>query len=242
MVALEIRGLEKTFEGTPALTGVTCEAFAGETLALLGPNGAGKSTTLRCVAGILGADAGRIYVHGHPAGSREARQLLSLLPEEPELYPGLTVGEHLRFIALAYRVEDWQSRAHDLLERFSLTDRADWLPGALSHGMRRKLALAMALLHEARVVLLDEPFNGLDPRAAFELKKTIRDLAVEGTAVVVATHLLAIAEEIADRAVVIQEGRVVATGSLPELRNQALAAADASLEQVFLKLTEEANV
>ena len=236
-VALRVEGLRKTFDRTQALDGLDLQASYGEVLALCGPNGAGKTTALRCVAGVLVPDAGTITIAGAPAGSITAQDALSFLPEQPDLYPSLTVDEHLRFVALAHRLDGWQPRAAALLDRFDLNDQHDALPGALSQGMRRKTALIMALLHGARVLLLDEPFNGLDPQGAAELRGLITDLAAGGAAVVVSTHGLAVAERLARRATIMQQGRAIAEGSHEQLRRQAGMPEGADLEAIFLTLT-----
>ena len=236
-VALRVDGLSKAFDRTRALDGLHLHASYGEVLALFGPNGAGKTTALRCVAGVLVPDAGTITVGGAPAGSIAAQDALSFLPEQPDLYPSLTVAEHLRFVALAHRLDGWEPHAATLLGRFDLNDQRDALPGALSQGMRRKTALIMALLHGARVLLLDEPFNGLDPQGAAELRALISDLAAGGAAVVVSTHGLAVAERLAQRAVIMQQGRAIAEGTPEQLRRHAGMPEGADLEAVFLALT-----
>jgi ABC-2 type transport system ATP-binding protein len=239
--ALHVEGLRKAFDGTPALDGLDMTAAHGEVVALVGPNGAGKTTAMRCAAGVLAPDGGAILVDGAPAGSVAAADVLSFLPEQPDLYASLTVAEHLRFVALAHRLSGWEARASELLDRFDLHAQRDALPGALSQGMRRKTALIMALLHGARVLLLDEPFNGLDPRGAAELRTLIGDLAAGGAAVVVSTHGLAVAERLADRAVVMAQGRALADGTPDELRRLARLPEGADLEAVFLALTAEAG-
>ena len=204
---------------------------------MLGPNGAGKTTAMRCVAGVLLPDAGRITIAGAPAGTVAAQAAVSFLPEHPDLYPGLTIDEHLRFVALTHGLVGWQPRADALLERFTLLDVRDELPGSLSQGMRRKAALSMALLHGTQVLLLDEPFNGLDPQAAVELRAVVSDLAAQEVAVLVSTHGLATADRIATRSVVMADGRLVAEGTTDQLRARARVAGDADLEAVFLALT-----
>ena len=236
--ALRVAGLRRAFDDKQALDGLDLHVDSGEVVALLGPNGAGKTTAMRCIAGVLVADAGQIDVLGAPVGSVAAQSGISYLPEHPDLYPGLTVDEHLRFVALAHDLHDWESRADELITRFALDELRGELPGALSQGMRRKAALSMALLHGARVLLLDEPFNGLDPQSAAELRAVVADLAAQGVAVLVSTHGLATADRIADRSVVMVRGRVLAEGSTQELRARAATGDDADLETVFLRLTE----
>jgi ABC-2 type transport system ATP-binding protein len=236
--ALRVTGLRRAFDDKQALDGLSLDVDSGEVVALLGPNGAGKTTAMRCIAGVLVADEGRIDVLGAPAGSVAAQASISYLPEHPDLYPGLTVDEHLRFVALAHDLHDWEPRADELLARFALEELRGELPGAMSQGMRRKTALSMALLHGAQVLLLDEPFNGLDPQAAAELRDVIAGLAAQGVAVLISTHGLATADRIADRSVVMVRGRVLAEGSTDALRARAATGADADLETVFLRLTQ----
>ena len=235
--ALRVTGLRRAFGDEQALDGLSLQVASGEVVALLGPNGAGKTTAMRCIAGVLVADEGHIEVLGAPVGSVAAQAGISYLPEHPDLYPGLTVDEHLRVVALAHDLRDWEPRADELLARFALDASRGALPGAMSQGMRRKTALSMALLHGAQVLLLDEPFNGLDPQAAAELRAVIADLAARGVAVLVSTHGLATADRIADRSVVMVRGRVLADGSTDVLRARAETGDDADLETVFLRLT-----
>jgi ABC-2 type transport system ATP-binding protein len=234
---LVVDGLERSFDGKRALDGLSFHVAAGEVVALLGPNGAGKTTAMRCVAGVLLPDAGRIAIAGADAGTVAAQSAISFLPEHPDLYPGLTIDEHLRFVALSHALNGWEQRAEELLERFNLLEVRDQLPGSLSQGMRRKAALSMALLHGAQVLLLDEPFNGLDPQAAAELREVVGDLAAQGVAVLVSTHGLTTADRIATRSVVMAAGRLVAEGTTAALRTRADVPADADLEAVFLALT-----
>jgi ABC-type multidrug transport system ATPase subunit len=238
MATLLVKNLHKSFGRTEALRGVTFEGHSGEVLALIGPNGAGKTTILRCVAGLLLPDDGESQILSGAANPGDPRDAIAFMPETPDLYASLTVAEHIRFIALAYRVPDWQSRAASLLGRFELTGQSDALPSELSQGMRRKLALTMALLHGAQVVLLDEPFNGLDPRAARELRELIRDLAADGVAVILSTHRLEETERLADRFAVTFKGQIIARGSLADLQQAAHLGQTADLETVFLALTE----
>lgn len=235
--ALVVRGMRKSYGSVAALDGLGFSANRGEIVAMLGPNGAGKTTALRCVAGVLLPDDGLLSVVGARTRSWAAQRAVSYLPETPDLYAGLTVAEHLRFIALAYRLDGWREQADLLLHRFVLAEHAHKLPAGMSQGMRRKTALAMALLQGAQVLLLDEPFNGLDPQAAAELRALIRDLARDGTAVVVSTHDLAVAQPLADRIVVMDGGRDIAAGTIEELRAAAGIGRDADLETVFLALT-----
>jgi ABC-2 type transport system ATP-binding protein len=238
MTTLVVQDLRKAFDGTNALNGVSFHAGSGEILALLGPNGAGKTTTLRCLAGLLLPDSGTVTLHDDRTVYRDLRGAVTFVPETPDLYGGLSVAEHLRFVALLYRLRSWEARAQELLDRFQLDDRKDALPGELSQGMRRKVVLIMALLHGAKVVLMDEPFNGLDPKAVRELREMVVDLAASGVAVVLSTHRLAETERLAHRVAVTYRGTIRAEGALPELRRAAGVGPDADLETAFLALTD----
>lgn len=238
-VGLRCHCAAKSFGGQTALTGASFECPAGVVTALIGPNGAGKSTLFRAAVGLVGLDAGEIAVRGHPAGMREAQRRVSFMPEQPDLYPGVSVWEHVVFVALLYRLSKWRRRAVGLLERFGLADRRDALAHELSQGMRRRLALVMALVRGADVLLLDEPFNGLDPRNAAELRSLVGELAEGGVSVLVATHVLGDVDRLAKRAIVLQGGAVTAHGTLAELRASAGAHGEADLETTYLALTSQ---
>jgi ABC-2 type transport system ATP-binding protein len=241
MPAIEYDGLVKRFGATTALAGVGFTCPPASVTALIGPNGAGKSTLFLATAGLLVPDAGTVSVGGHPAGTPGAQRAVSFMPEQPDLYPGVSVWEHVTFVALLYRLEDWRPQAERLLARFGLTDRLDALPHELSQGLRRRLALVMALLRGADVLLLDEPFNGLDPRSARELRDHVGELASAGACVLVATHVLSDVERLCDRAIVLDRGRTTAQGTLDELRRHAGMGPGAELEAAYLALTEAAG-
>jgi ABC-2 type transport system ATP-binding protein len=236
--ALECRSATKRFGERTALCDASFECPLGAVTALIGPNGAGKSTLFRSSIGLVTLDSGSITVRGHQAGTPEAQQSASLMPEQPDLYPGVSVWEHVVFVALLYRLSGWKGRAQDLLERFGLADRRDALAHELSQGMRRRLALVMSLLRGADVLLLDEPFNGLDPRNSTELRMLIGELAAGGAGVLVATHILGDVVRFADRAIVLEGGRIVAQGTLEDLRRQAGMPSGADLESTYLALTD----
>ncbi|MEW9552465.1 ABC transporter ATP-binding protein [Nonomuraea sp. NPDC050783] len=239
--AWECEGAVKRYAERKALDGATFRCGYGQVTALLGHNGAGKSTLFRAAAGLVRLDAGTMLVGGHPPGSTRAQQATSYMPEQPDLYPGVSVWEHVTFIALAYRLSRWEPRARHLLERFELGDRRDALPHELSQGLRRRLALVMALLHGAEVLLLDEPFNGLDPHSAVRLRTTLSELAADGAAVVVATHILHDAQRLADQVIVLECGRVKAGGDLPSLAREAGLSRRAGMEEIYLALTSESR-
>ncbi|MCD6434381.1 MAG: ABC transporter ATP-binding protein [Candidatus Diapherotrites archaeon] len=213
----------------------------GEILGLVGPNGAGKTTTLKCIIGLVRPTAGNIWVEGNPAGSREARAAIAYIPETPLLYDDLTVTEHLKFVAMAYRVPQKRAiqRIDQLLRDFELEEEKDETPLAFSRGMRRKLSVVCALVHDAPVLLVDEPFTGLDPHAVWTLKKWLRRARAEGRSVLLSTHMLGIAEELCDRFLILHQGRKIAEGTLAELRElpKLSGRTEASLEEVFISLT-----
>ena len=238
--ALAVRGLRKEFDGKPAVDGLDLIIRPGELYALLGPNGAGKTTTLRMVTGLLKPDAGEISVFGVDARAQpiEAKRLIAWLPDEPMLYDKLTVWEYLEFVAGLWQVPpaDAQPRAEDLLKILSLWDNRDDKCETFSRGMKQKAVLAGALIHEPKLLILDEPLTGLDAAAARQVKDIIRHRVQAGAAVILTTHILDVAERMADRIGIIQHGRLLAEGRLDEL--QVRAGAEGTLEDVFLQLVE----
>ena len=238
--ALEIRGLRKTF-GRPAVDGLDLRVRAGEFYMLLGPNGAGKTTTLRMVSGLLKPDQGEISVFGINAIAEPvaAKRIIGWLSDEPMIYDKLTPMEYLEFIAGLWSVNPSTAaaRAHDLMRWLGLKDHAHERCEQFSRGMRQKVALAGALLHEPRLIILDEPLTGLDAGSARLVKDVLADNVRAGRSVVMTTHILEIAERMADRIGVISHGRLIAEGTLDELRGR-FGRAGASLEDMFLAITQ----
>ena len=235
--ALELRDLRKAFS-RPAVDGLDLTVRAGETYALLGPNGAGKSTTLRMIAGLLPADAGEIFVFGvdarrHPV---EAKRLVAWLPDEPQLYDKLDPLEYLAFVAGLWGVAPVvaKGRAEELLETLGLVEQRRQRCEGLSKGQRQKVALAGALLHDPRLLMLDEPLTGLDAAIARQVKDLLAARVKQGATIILTTHILEVAERLADRVGIIQNGRLIAEGTLAELRGDG---GGASLEDIFLRLT-----
>ncbi len=209
-----------------------------------GPNGAGKTTVLRSITGIVQPSDGSINVDGVDLGENEeeAKRRIAFVPEVPTPYDMLTVVEHLRFIAMAYQTTDsFEERAEALMHRFDLYDKRQDLVGSLSKGMKQKLAVACAFIHDARVVLLDEPLIGIDPKGVHELKEMLTEARQEGKSILISTHMLDTAERLCDRIIILRKGAIVAEGSLEELHLQAKMGQNASLEDVFLSLTEESQ-
>jgi ABC-2 type transport system ATP-binding protein len=239
---IEVDALTRRYGDFTAVDGLSFAVAPGEVVGLVGPNGAGKTTTLRCLVGIIRPTSGSVRIAGHdllhePVAAKAA---LAFVPDEPHLFPHLTVQEHLRFIGRIYDVADVAARAAELLQELELADRRDSLPDELSRGMKQKLAIACGLLHEPRALLLDEPLTGLDPGAIRRMKRTILDRAAGGAAVILSSHLLGLVEELCSRVLVIQSGEMVAMGSMQEIVGHKPELAGRGLEDVFLALTEQA--
>lgn len=237
---IEVEGLTRRYGDIVAVRDLTFSVAAGEVVGLVGPNGAGKTTTLRSLVGIIRPTTGRIRIAGHDLQTDplSAKAALAFVPDEPHLFPHLTVAEHLRFIARIYNVADAAPRAEALLEELDLTGRRDSLPDELSRGMKQKLAIACGLLHDPRALLLDEPLTGLDPGAIRRMKRTITDRAAAGAAVILSSHLLTLVEELCARVLIIRNGELVAAGSVADIIQTRPELAGRSLEDVFLALTQ----
>jgi ABC-2 type transport system ATP-binding protein len=237
-LALDIRGLAKRFE-RPAVDGLDLRVRVGEFYTLLGPNGAGKTTTLRMVIGLLKPDHGSIAVYGidalaDPIG---AKRIMAWVSDEPMIYDKLTPMEYLAFVAGLWAVDDdlAAARAEDLLTSFGLAPHAQERCERLSKGMRQKVALAGALVHAPKLIILDEPLTGLDAGSARMIKGVLRARVDAGCSVIMTTHILDVAERMADRIGVMADGALIAEGTLDELRHQA-GSGHASLEDTFLAL------
>ncbi|MFM7282413.1 MAG: ABC transporter ATP-binding protein [Planctomycetia bacterium] len=238
--ALEVIGFSKDYEGAAAVQELSFSVAPGEILGLVGANGAGKTTTLRSICGILPIQRGTVRIAGVDLvqREREAKQNLAWIPDDPQPFETLTVHEHLRFHAALYGVKDWQAHGDKLLERFELAHKREALGGELSRGMRQKLALACAWLHQPRVVLMDEPLSGLDPRGIRSAKLAIQELAASGSAVVLSTHLLGLIEELAHRILILDNGRKIFEGTLDQARSSLSVAPGSSLEEIFFAVTQ----
>jgi ABC-2 type transport system ATP-binding protein len=238
---LEIRGLTKRFD-RPAVDGLDLSVRAGEFYALLGPNGAGKTTTLRMVTGLLRPDAGSISVLGIDALADpvSAKQIMAWISDEPMIYDKLTPFEYLEFVAGLWGVDAAvaHASASHLLGWLGLTEHAHERCEGFSKGMRQKVALAGALVHDPRVIILDEPLTGLDAASARQVKTVLRERVAAGGTVIMTTHILEVAERMADRIGVIAGGRLIAHGTLEELRGKAGKSAT-TLEDTFLTLIAE---
>src|SRR5437667_5478889 len=239
-MALGIRELAKSFD-RPAVDGLSLQVRGGEFYTLLGPNGAGKTTTLRMVTGLLKPDRGGIAVFGIDvlADPVAAKQIMAWVSDEPMIYDRLTPVEYLEFVAGLWGVDapTAQSSAHDLLVSLGLEPHLHERCEGFSKGMRQKVALAGALVHDPRLIILDEPLTGLDALSARHVKGLLQDRVRAGCTVIMTTHILEVAERMADRIGVIAKGQLVAEGTLAELRQQN-GRNDTSLEDMFIALVD----
>lgn len=240
---IDLDHLTKKFGSFHAVRDLSLRVPPGEIFGFLGPNGAGKTTTIRMMAGLMKPTSGRVLLDGKDVCREpdQAKAILGYIPDRPYLYEKLTGGEFLEFIAGLHhlQLEDgWKKRSERLLEFFDLRDWRQELIESYSHGMRQRLIITAALLHRPKVLVVDEPMVGLDPRGVLLVKDLFRDLAQSGVTVFFSSHILAMAEELCQRIGIIHEAQLIALGSMEELREQARSR-DERLEPLFLKLTEE---
>ena len=240
---IDLDRVTKVYGTKTAVRDLTLRIEPGELFAFLGPNGAGKTTTIKMLCGLLFPTAGRVRVGGFDIqrqGDR-ARQLISYVPDQPYLYEKLTGREFLQFIADMYGMprQRGRERMEEVIALFGMNEFVDDLTERYSHGMRQRTVFAAALLHEPKVLIVDEPTVGLDPKSVRLLKDLLRQEARGGTTVFLSSHSLDVVEQLADRIGIVEHGRLISCGSLETLRKQA--SLDGSLEDVFLKLTEEAR-
>ena len=237
---IRVAGLLKCYGDRTAVSDLHFDVDAGEILGLVGPNGAGKTTTLRVLAGILSPTAGELSIAGCDLARDPlaAKRKLALVPDDPSLFHNLTVWEHLELAAQLYDVADFEEPAARLLAEFELSERRDSFASELSRGMRQKLAVAGALLHDPAALLLDEPLSGLDPRGIRAFYTAVHRRAQAGAAVVLSSHLLGQIESVCTRFLILHEGRCLFNGSKAEIAAQLPALrGDASLEEIFFAAT-----
>jgi ABC-2 type transport system ATP-binding protein len=239
---IELQALTKRYGDFTAVDAVTLEVRRGEIFGFLGPNGAGKTTTLRIIAGILLPTSGTVRIAGVDVvrDPITAKSRLGFIPDRPFIYEKLTGAEFLRFVAGLYGQsgQDTEHRARELLTLFDLDEWRDELVESYSHGMRQKLIISSAFVHRPDVIVVDEPMVGLDPKAARILKDLFREYVRRGHTIMMSTHTLEVAESLCDRVAIIQNGRIRALGTIPELRSQAAGTGE-GLEAIFLRLTGE---
>lgn len=229
---LKVEHLTKKYGKIIACNDISFEIPEGNITILLGPNGAGKSTVIKSIIGFLKYD-GMISVEGNYNKSLEAKRILGYIPEFPALYPNLTVGEHLEFVARAYRLKDYKAYKNELLERFELADKVKKFADELSKGMQQKLSICCALLPKPKLMLFDEPMIGLDPHAIKELKKLFVELRNQGCSMLISTHMIDSVDMLWDKTIILQNGLVKASVSKADINNS-----DKSLEDLFFEITE----
>ncbi len=239
---IELQQVSKSYSGKiQAVDHIDLSVRDGEIFGFLGPNGAGKTTTIKMITGILEPDTGTIQVNGHDIVRQPllAKRSFGFVPDDPNIFPRLKAIEYLRFMGEIYQVEPSlrRQRISQLAERLGLQSALGDRIQSFSHGMRQKLVIIGALLHQPAVWILDEPMTGLDPKASFELKEMMREHVAAGKTVFFSTHVLDVAEKICDRVAIIDRGKILMCGTLADLRAQT--AENASLEEMFLKLVEQ---
>ena len=231
---LKIEGLVKTFGNKTAVDNLSLHVRPGELYGFIGHNGAGKSTTIKAVCGLLTFDSGEIMVCGHSIKKQplEAKRSIAYLPDNPDLYEFMSGIKYLNFVSDVFRIPagDRQKRIHKYADMFELTGDLAQPISAYSHGMKQKLALIAALIHEPKLLIMDEPFVGLDPKASKSMKDAMRELAHSGSAIFFSTHVLEVAEKLCDQIAIINHGKLVADGKMEEVLGNA------SLEDVFFEL------
>ena len=237
---LKIEHLTKTFGEKKAVDDLTLHIAPGEIYGFIGHNGAGKTTTLRSIAGIQQFDQGEILIHGLSIKTDplECKRQMAYIPDNPDLYEYMSGIKYLNFIADIFGVspQDRQERIRDYADRFELTQDLAQPVAAYSHGMKQKLAIISAWLHAPRLILMDEPFVGLDPKASHLLKEMMREVCDEGGAIFFSTHVLEVAEKLCDKVAIIKQGQLIRSGTMEEVKG------DDSLEEVFLELEGEEDI
>ena len=233
---LKIEHLTKTYGDKKAVDDLSLHILPGEIYGFIGHNGAGKTTTIKACCGILSFDAGEIYIDGISIKKDPlaAKKLFAYIPDNPDLYDYMSGIQYLNFIADIFGIgaEARQEKIRKYAEIFEITDSLAEPLSAYSHGMKQKLAVISALIHDPKLIVMDEPFVGLDPKAAFTLKSIMRDICNEGGAIFFSTHVLEVAEKLCDKIAIIKNGRLIKSGTMEEVRG------DESLEEVFLELVD----
>ena len=233
---IRIEHLTKIYSEAKAVDDLSLHIQPGEIYGFIGHNGAGKTTTLKSVAGILNFNEGEIYIDGKSIKKQplECKRVMAYIPDNPDLYEFMTAIQYLNFVADVFQVsaEDRQERIRKYAEIFELTEHLAESISSFSHGMKQKLALISAWIHEPKLIIMDEPFVGLDPKAAFTVKEMMRELCDKGGAIFFSTHVLEVAEKLCDKVAIIKNGKLIRSGTMDEVRG------DESLESVFLELEE----
>ncbi len=238
MKILEIKNYSKSYgEGRKACDNVNITVESGDIFGFIGHNGAGKSTTIRAVVGVMDFDEGEIYIDGHSVKDEpiECKKVTAYIPDNPDIYENMTGIQYLNFVADVFDVSttERKMRIDEYAEKFEITDSLGDLISSYSHGMKQKVAIISALIHEPKLLVLDEPFVGLDPKASFVLKSVMHEMCERGTAVFFSTHVLDVAEKLCNKIAIIKKGQIIDSGNMEEV------IAGKSLEEVFLEVTDE---
>jgi ABC-2 type transport system ATP-binding protein len=239
---IDVQDFHKAFADHVAARGITFRVNPGELLAIIGPNGAGKTTTMRVISGIIPASCGRLSVAGFDVATHpiEAKSRLAFVPDDAPLFSDLTVAEHLTFYASVYGVRDADTKARALVDEFDLTRKTHAVASSLSRGMRQKLAICCAYLHDPQAILFDEPLTGLDPQGIRVFKRSLRERAANGAAIVISSHMLAMVEDLCTHVLILDRGVERYFGPMEELRASFdFADADATLEEVYFAATAQ---
>ncbi|MBC8285811.1 MAG: ABC transporter ATP-binding protein [Nitrospinae bacterium] len=241
---ISIKGLTKKYDSVLAVDGLDLEIPKGELFGFLGPNGAGKTTTIKLLVGLLKPTSGSIFINGIDLyrDPLEVKKIIGYIPDRPFLYDKLTGWEYLEFVSGLFSLDEEvaRDRSEKFLAFFDLEHFADELIEGYSHGMKQKLIISGALIHNPKVLIVDEPLVGLDPKGARQVKQLFQDLCAEGTTIFLSTHSLGVAETMCHRVGIIQKGKIVAMGTVDQLRAQAKQE-QGDLEDVFLKLTGDSD-
>ena len=236
---LRIENVSKSYGEKKAVDNVSLHIQKGEIYGFIGHNGAGKTTTLKACCGLLEFEKGEIYIDGVSVKENPlaCKQKIAYIPDNPDLYAFMTGVQYLHFVGDIYKVESGvrQERIRRYADTFELTESLSMPIGAYSHGMKQKLALIAALIHDPKLIIMDEPFVGLDPKAAHTVKQIMRELCNQGSAIFFSTHVLEVAEKLCDKVAIIKDGKLVASGTMDEVTG------DTSLEDVFLSMAKESE-
>jgi ABC-2 type transport system ATP-binding protein len=237
---LKIVNVYKRFDKIEAVSNLNISVKEGEIYGFLGPNGAGKTTTLRICAGLLEPDEGFVEIDGERAGLEkvEFRKSMAYIPDRPYLYEKLTGWEYLNFVSQMRGIENWEEKADDYFDFFELKESVHRLIEGFSHGMKQKLVIISSILHNPKLLLIDEPMVGLDPKSSRKVRELFKKLSSDGAALVLSTHSLDVAQELSNRIGIITKGKLIAEGTMSELIEKSKTS-NKDLESVFLKLTEE---
>ncbi|MDD6194945.1 MAG: ABC transporter ATP-binding protein [Lachnospiraceae bacterium] len=235
---LEIKNYSKVYgEGKKAADDVTLTVESGDIYGFIGHNGAGKSTTIRAVVGVLDFTEGEIYIDGHSVKTEpmECKKVTAYIPDNPDIYENLTGIQYLNFISDVFDIgaKEREERIKKYADMFEITEALGDQISSYSHGMKQKVAIISALIHEPKLLVLDEPFVGLDPKATYILKEIMKEMCAKGTAVFFSTHVLDVAEKLCNKVAIIKQGKIIASGTMEELTNGQ------SLEEVFLEVVDE---